>query len=139
MNPANHEVSLEIFESIVSASHNCTNNETLAFLYEMRREASIRLISDHYYPSLLAGSDIELNAFMSAWKYSLPAITNCDIHLVHNHYDLNEAISSDTSSISKELSDLPEINNKVTSELLACKLVDLKCTAIKNDKKGLYL
>ncbi|HDX8426055.1 hypothetical protein ACEUAI_13420 [Aeromonas veronii] len=139
MNPANHEVSLEIFESIVSASHNCTNNETLAFLYEMRREAATRLISDHYYPSLLAGSDIELNAFMSAWKYSLPAITNCDIHLVHNHYDLNEAISSDTSSISKELSDLPEINNKVTSELLACKLVDLKCTAIKNDKKGLYL
>ncbi|WP_323946938.1 hypothetical protein [Aeromonas hydrophila] len=139
MNAASYVVSLDIFESISCACQKCTNNETLDLLQELRKEASIRLVSDHYYPSLLSDSDIELDAFMSAWKYSLPFITSCDIDLVDNCYDLNEVISKNSSNINQELAALPEINNKITFELIKNKMADLKYVAIKNDKKGLYL
>ena len=139
MKAVSYVVSLDIFESISSACQKCSDNEMFNILQEMRRTAAIRLVSDHYYPGLLSDGKIELDAFMSAWKYSLPDITSCDVRLVHNHYDLNEVISMDSSNIIEALSELPEINNKITCELLSYKMGDLKFAAIKNDKKGLYL
>lgn len=139
MKAASDEISLEIFESITSACIKCTNNETLSLLQEMRREAAIRLVYDHYYPAIHANRNIKLDDFMSAWKYSLPFVTSCDVNLVHNCYDLNEVISKNISHINQELADLPEINNKITCDLIRNKMEDLKSVAIKNDKKRLYL